>query len=265
MLAPIRRPDLPVTPNASTDLTALSVIQIQRLTAQDAGAAARWDAFVLACPQATFFHRAGWQHIIERVFKHETYFLMAVRDGAIEGVLPLARIKSLLFGHSLVGLPFTVYGGVAALNEDAAGALEAEAQRIAQATGVEHLELRNVQRRPAQGKERGTRTVPFEQGKDAIDIALNPAFAGVPFAAGDVRRHGRDLKVVFDVNRQGIGDGWGQHVDLGQYFNNNVAWVAQGAPPSVGFLTALTSCCIRPSNCRLVRSRRNMPRSRRCN
>jgi len=123
------------------------VIQIQRLTAQDAGAAARWDAFVLACPQATFFHRAGWQQIIETVFKHETYFLMAVRDGAIEGVLPLARIKSLLFGHSLVGLPFTVYGGVAALNDDAAAALEAEAQRIAQATGVECLELRNVQRR----------------------------------------------------------------------------------------------------------------------
>jgi len=90
------------------------------MTAQDAGAAARWDAFVLACPQATFFHRAGWQQIIEQVFRHETYFLMALRDGVIEGVLPLARIKSLLFGHSLIGLPFTVYGGVAALSDDAA-------------------------------------------------------------------------------------------------------------------------------------------------
>jgi FemAB-related protein (PEP-CTERM system-associated) len=123
------------------------VIHIQRLSAQDAQAAARWDAFVLACPQATFFHRAGWQRIIEEVFRHESHFLMALRDGVIEGVLPLARVKSWLFGHSLVGLPFAVYGGVAALNEEAAQALEAEAQRIAQAAGVEHLELRHVQRR----------------------------------------------------------------------------------------------------------------------
>ncbi len=123
------------------------MIQIKRLAVQDTDAAARWDAFVLACPQATFFHRAGWQKIIGEVFKHTTYFLYAERDGQIEGVLPLAQVKSFLFGHSLVGLPFTVYGGVAASNDAAADALEAEAQAIAQQLGVEHLELRNVQRR----------------------------------------------------------------------------------------------------------------------
>lgn len=123
------------------------VIEIKRLPLQDAGAAARWDAFVMACPQATFFHRAGWQKVIHEVFRHETYFLQAETDGQIVGVLPLARIKSLLFGHSLVSLPFGVYGGVAAIDEAAAQALEAEAQRIAQSLGVEHLELRHIQRR----------------------------------------------------------------------------------------------------------------------
>ena len=123
------------------------MIQIKRLALQDADAAARWDAFVLACPQATFFHRAGWQKIIGEVFRHTTWFLYAERDGQIEGVLPLAQVKSLLFGHSLVSLPFAVYGGVAANNDVAANALEAEAQAIAQQLGVEHLELRNVQRR----------------------------------------------------------------------------------------------------------------------
>lgn len=125
------------------------MIEIKRLPAQDASAAARWDAFVLACPQATFFHRAGWQAVIREVFRHETFFLQAERDGRIVGVLPLARIKSLLFGHSLTGLPFGVYGGVAADDEEAAQALEAEAQRIAIGLGVQHLELRNVQRRHA--------------------------------------------------------------------------------------------------------------------
>ena len=123
------------------------MIQIKQLSVQDTDAAARWDAFVLACPQATFFHRAGWQKIIGEVFRHSTYFLYAERDGQIEGVLPLAQVKSFLFGHSLVGLPFAVYGGAAASNDAAADALETEAQAIAQKLGAEHLELRNVQRR----------------------------------------------------------------------------------------------------------------------
>ena len=120
---------------------------ISRLRAGDAANAARWDAFVMACPQATFFHRAGWQNIIHQVFRHETYFLYAERAGAIEGVLPLGHVNSWLFGNSLTGLPFAVYGGVAALNEAAADALEQEAQRLAVGLGVDHLELRNVEAR----------------------------------------------------------------------------------------------------------------------
>lgn len=108
---------------------------------------ARWEAFVMACPRATFFHRAGWQRIIREVFRHRTYFLYAEAGGEILGVLPLGQVKSRLFGHALTGLPFAVYGGVATLNNEAANALEAEAQRLAQTLGVQHLELRNVQRR----------------------------------------------------------------------------------------------------------------------
>jgi len=121
--------------------------EIKRLRAQDRDVAARWDAFVLASPDASFFHRAGWLRVIEQQFRHECFFLYAERAGRIEGVLPLARVKSLLFGHALVGLPFGVYGGVAADNEAAAAALEAEAQRLARALSAEHLELRHVRRR----------------------------------------------------------------------------------------------------------------------
>ena len=124
-------------------------MDIKRLALDDAGTAARWDAFVLACPEATFFHRAGWQRVLHQVYRHATFFLYAEQDGRIVGVLPLAQVKSLLFGHSLVGLPFTVYGGVAATEPAAVQALEDEAQRLARQLGAEHLEMRNVQRRHA--------------------------------------------------------------------------------------------------------------------
>ena len=127
----------------------MTVPTIQRLSLNDAPAALRWDQFVMSCPAATFFHRAGWQRVLNNVFHHDTYFLYAQTDGRIAGVLPLAHVKSMLFGSSLVSLPFTVYGGVAAANDDAARALEAEAQRIAERLGVGHLELRHTQARHA--------------------------------------------------------------------------------------------------------------------
>ena len=125
------------------------MLTIRRLAAADRAGAAAWDAFVAACPAATFFHRAGWQRILRDVFSHEGYFLYAERDGRIEGVLPLAHVKSLLFGSSLIGLPFAVYGGVAAVDEAAADALEREADRIARELRVSHLELRHVDARHA--------------------------------------------------------------------------------------------------------------------
>ena len=120
-------------------------MKVLRLLPSDAAQEARWDAFVQhGCPQATFFHRAGWQRILGDVLRHDTHFLYAEAGGRIEGVLPLAHVRSLLFGRSLVSLPFAVYGGVAALNPEAALALEQAAQELAQRLGVAHLELRNL-------------------------------------------------------------------------------------------------------------------------
>ncbi|MEN9628790.1 MAG: hypothetical protein RJA10_2017 [Pseudomonadota bacterium] len=120
---------------------------ILRLPPDDARASAAWDAYVMAAPAATFFHRAGWQRVLRDVFRHDTYFLRAERSGAIVGVLPLAHVKSMLFGNALTSLPFAVYGGVVADDEEAAAALEAEAQRLARSLGVQHLELRCLEAR----------------------------------------------------------------------------------------------------------------------
>lgn len=111
------------------------------------GDSAAWEAFVFACPDATFFHRIGWREILEEVFNHRTHYLIARRAGQIVGVLPLARVKSLLFGNALVSLPFAVYGGVAATDSAAAAALHQSAIELAREIGVQHLELRNRESR----------------------------------------------------------------------------------------------------------------------
>jgi len=113
--------------------------------------AAAWDAFVAACPEATFFHRAGWKPVIEQAFGHRCHFLQASRDDGdgerIVGVMPLGHLRSRLFGNALISTPFAVYGGAAAVDEAARLALEQAACRLADDLGVDYLELRQRQPR----------------------------------------------------------------------------------------------------------------------
>ena len=104
---------------------------------------AEWDAFAERQPGFTHFHRAGWRDVVADVWRHETLYLGARdTDGALGGVLPLVRVRSALFGHFLVSMPFVNYGGP--LGETAAvRALVARATRLADDRGADLLELRS--------------------------------------------------------------------------------------------------------------------------
>ncbi len=109
----------------------------------DHSARPRWDRFVERCPEASFFHKSGWQSVIERAFGHRTHYLYAEQDGTIVGVLPLGHVKSLLFGNALISLPFCVYGGIAAESGQARKALDEAACELARELKVDYLEMRN--------------------------------------------------------------------------------------------------------------------------
>ncbi|MBN8909500.1 MAG: peptidoglycan bridge formation protein FemAB, partial [Rhodospirillales bacterium] len=117
-----------------------------RLRPLERASAPAWDAFVAAMPDGTFCHRAGWAHVLETAFGHRSHYVYAERDGAIVGVLPLARMRSLLFGHSLVSSPFCVYGGPLAADEEARRALEERAEALRAAMGATVLEFRERRR-----------------------------------------------------------------------------------------------------------------------
>ncbi|MCB2106399.1 MAG: FemAB family PEP-CTERM system-associated protein [Rhodobacteraceae bacterium] len=124
-----------------------SPVTINRLT--DAEHAA-WDAFVDRSAEGTFFHRAGWQTVVQRSFGHATHFLFAERGGAIVGVMPIVETKSFLFGHALISNGYSVAGGPIADDEAARQALTDEALRILESSGAFYLEVR-CPVRPIQG------------------------------------------------------------------------------------------------------------------
>lgn len=104
---------------------------------------ARWDRYVRQAPGATFFHQLGWRWLVERVFGHRAHYLLARRGERIDGVLPLFELKSRLFGHSLVSIPFAIGGGIVADGAEAERRLLDEARRLAEERGVDYLELRS--------------------------------------------------------------------------------------------------------------------------
>ena len=107
------------------------------------GAADEWDGVVAGTAGGTHCHRHGWLGAIGDSFGHQRYAL-AARDvaGVLVGVLPLVRVRTALFGHYLVSMPFLNYGGPIG-SAAAVGALAREAVGMARADRVKLLELRS--------------------------------------------------------------------------------------------------------------------------
>jgi FemAB-related protein (PEP-CTERM system-associated) len=130
-------------------------------------AAPAWDAFVHSRPDGTFFHLAAWRTVIERAFGHSTHFIMAERDGSIVGILPLAHVKTLLFGNTLISLPFCVYGGPLAVDAETMAALESHADSLMTRTRAHAIEFRHREQADSDWIERPELYVTFRKPIDA--------------------------------------------------------------------------------------------------
>lgn len=119
------------------------IAHASKVRRMDGADAKRWDAFVQDCPQGTLFHLSAWRGIIGQEMGHRCHYLYAERNGTITGVLPLAEIRSRLFGHALISTPFCVYGGVLAQDPKSRSCLMHAAADLAHHLQVDYLELRD--------------------------------------------------------------------------------------------------------------------------
>ncbi len=142
---------------------------ISVLRQDDDGAA--WDAFVAAAPGASFCHLSGWREIMTEVLGHECLYAVEAADtGAWRGVLPLVRVRSRVFGHYLVSMPFLNAGGP--LGEpDARQALGAWAAGEAERSRADLLELRSRDPLPGdlrRSNRKITVHLPMPESEDAL-------------------------------------------------------------------------------------------------
>lgn len=109
----------------------------------DASHDVAWNAFVHTSPRASFYHRAEWRGINERNFGHQTAYLAAVDGTRFVGVLPMVRLKSLLFGTVACSMPFVNYGGPCGESDVIEQLLLEAAARVADEWHVSYVEVRS--------------------------------------------------------------------------------------------------------------------------
>jgi serine/alanine adding enzyme len=106
------------------------------------GEKGEWDAFVSRAQGSSFCHLAGWRDIFSDVLGAECRYWAAADDmGSWYGVLPLVHVRSRIFGHYLVSLPFLNDGGPLG-SAVARTRLVSEAVTEAHRTQADLLELR---------------------------------------------------------------------------------------------------------------------------
>lgn len=105
-----------------------------------------WDDYVNRHPSGTIDHQWAWREVFTGAMGQHPVYLVARRNASIVGVLPLVEMRSLLFGRSIVSVPFLNYGGVLADDAAAAEALVDAARETAIRFRASHVELRHTRR-----------------------------------------------------------------------------------------------------------------------
>lgn len=102
----------------------------------------RWVEYVQRHPDATHYHQLSWAKLIRTEFGQTPHYLMALQGEQVEGVLPLIRLNSRLFGHYMVSMPYLNYGGTLARSATARTRLQQAAKALGGELGVSHIEFR---------------------------------------------------------------------------------------------------------------------------
>jgi FemAB-related protein (PEP-CTERM system-associated) len=117
-------------------------IQCLNLTAADS-VRSDLERFIVRQPGASMSHDPRWLGVLARGLNHVVFQLCARANGEIVGILPLALVKSVLFGRYLVSLPYLNGGGVLAESDSVANRLMDRAVELARQYNVRFLELRH--------------------------------------------------------------------------------------------------------------------------
>ena len=108
-----------------------------------------WNEFVENTSLGSLYHMWEWGETLSSICGYRRYYLSAVQQERMVGILPLIHVKSILFGNRLISLPFCEYGGPLVVSDGGAQekkrvmkALVNDANKLARTLGVGYVEMR---------------------------------------------------------------------------------------------------------------------------
>ena len=124
-----------------------------------------WNEYLDNRDQTTFYHKLEWKEVIEKSFKHRTFYLVVESENAVKGILPLVHLKSILTGSVLCSMPFVNFGGIIADNQQTEKLLYNKAKEILLKLKGDYIELRHL--------NKSSLEIPVKTHKVSMTVQLN--------------------------------------------------------------------------------------------
>lgn len=110
--------------------------------------AQEWNDFVLGHDQGTIFHLTAWKDVVEDTFGHTCHYAAVRSQGKMTGIFPVFEIRSRLFGHFHVAIPFAEIGGFLSVNPETDSFLMSHARNLLENSGAGYIEFKNPEAVP---------------------------------------------------------------------------------------------------------------------
>ena len=136
-----------------------------------------WNQYVNHNPAASVYHLADWRDIIDKSFKHTSFYFYAHDSNMkIKGILPLVRLKSRLFGDFMVSMPYFNYGGAIADHPQIEEKLVLHANKFAKELNLNHIEYRDDIAKPTapERTDKVNMILPLPSEQDALWQSFSP-------------------------------------------------------------------------------------------
>lgn len=105
----------------------------------------QWDAYVAQHDslEVGIYHTLAWRDVAQNAFGHEPYYLTAIQDGEICGIMPLFLVKGIL-GKRLVSVPLRDRGAPLFDNQSVLEELMRGAEKLATKLGCTYIEFKSL-------------------------------------------------------------------------------------------------------------------------
>jgi serine/alanine adding enzyme len=183
---------------------------VEILTGPDAAA---WDAYVHQHRHGSYCHLSGWKTVVERAYGRPTYFWVCREPGGrLAGILPAVHLKHLLFGNSLVSMPYLDGGGILADTSEAAHTLLSAARELAAAQGIPLIELRHFHADQAQDEAQVERVA-----SDKVQMLI-PLPDNYELLFKSFQNKNKVRTVIRKAEKLGLGVVWGGEDKLADFY-----------------------------------------------